>query len=467
MLSFDPRPIIFFTFCVLALLLLILVALYRSIPYKLFGLKEGVLAGVAWTIGGGLILCRTILPDAVSLVLGNIAFSAGAIFMFLALRAYCESPLKARNPLWFSFLLFCIIFIAVSVKANYVATLSTVVIFNMFGYLLCLTAASNLRPRGFASLFLTTVVAIAFITAGIRILTLFYHAEIPLYIFDKTVLHQLYLAMSAFLTNALLLGFTFMTYQKVRTRLMDANSTLESEVAVRTADLRLESDTKRDLQRQLATIVEEERRRIGHELHDDLGQRLTGITLFAEVLLQELSGQSEAVIRHADAIQKAATEAIVEVRNLAHGLMPVGPEPWSLRSALEDMARSACVPNFTCSLEYDEPVDITQQDVANNLFRIAQQALSNTIAHSKATVMVIRLDLVNGKVHLEVSDNGCGFLWPQKSLFDSEANSCKRIPVRKSGRGLGIMQARAALINYDLSISSNLGRGTIIKAVQC
>lgn len=96
----------------------------------------------------------------------------------------------------------------------------------------------------------------------------------------------------------------------------------------------MEIKAQRELERQGATVAQAERRRIGHELHDDLGQKLNGIGLVAEVLSNQRDGAEGALKQSADAIQQSASEAIGQARRLAHGLMPVEPEPEAFRAAL-------------------------------------------------------------------------------------------------------------------------------------
>ena len=135
--------------------------------------------------------------------------------------------------------------------------------------------------------------------------------------------------------------------------------------------------------------------------------------------------------------------------------MPVSPEPQGFSEALALLAETSSVSGLLCKLECDEPVDIKNQDVATNLFRIAQEAVSNAIRHAGAKVITMRLDLVNGKVRFSIADDGCGFEWPKLALEPG------------GGRGIGIMEFRASLIHYRLEIQSSPGRGSIIRVIEC
>lgn len=463
MAEFDPRPIILFTFFVLVLLLFTLFSLYRSIPCKMAGLKEGVLAGLAWAVGGGMILTRTFLPDVVSVVLGNVAFSGATLLMYRALQGFSGITLQAKTLLPAILLLYgCLLWIAMEV-GPYASVIVLITCVNTIGFSLCFKAAQRLQPHSFVSGFVVTVFACTLVVSAVRLGTVLGGFFIPVSAFGTVIFQKLYFVFMAFLTNAILVGFTLLTYQRLRDIVLHANISLESEVAIRTADLRLELDRKAVLEREIETIAEAERRKIGNELHDDLGQRLTGITLVAEGLIRALGDRNGIMRVHAEAIQREAVLAMGQVRHLVQGLMPVGPEPAGFRMALEHLAQSASIANFRCSVEYDEPVDIVDQHVANNLFRIAQQALNNTISHADATELVMRLDLIEDKLAFSITDNGCGFQLPVAGAAKTAGSSGSP----GSGRGMGIMEARASVIGFNLTVESQPGIGTTIRVRQC
>ncbi len=239
-------------------------------------------------------------------------------------------------------------------------------------------------------------------------------------------------------------------------RLLDQNAFLQSTVKKKNAALQLELQQKQVLEQQLAHSAAEERRRIGRELHDDLGQRLTGISLSAEALAAQLQATAPQLAPHADALERQASQAISCVRDLAHGLMPVPSGAQGLREALANLARDvSSLTKTACAFDYDDPVEVADEDVATNLYRIAQEALNNAIRHGKASQVSIHLDYVGAKSVLHIADNGAGFN-PDDAGHSSQ-----------SGSGLKIMQYRASVSGYALSIESAIGRGTIIKVTEC
>jgi signal transduction histidine kinase len=242
-------------------------------------------------------------------------------------------------------------------------------------------------------------------------------------------------------------------------RTLERNRELTQEIAVQTADLHREVDRAKQLERELAHVVEEERRRIGHELHDDLGQRLTGMSLSFKALSETLHSVSADLSAQAEALERTTSEAISSVRGLAHGLMPVPAGPAGLMTALEQLAvRVSSVHTVRCVFDFDDPVDIGNDTVATNLYRIAQEAVNNAVRHARATVVKILLDEEQGKISLTVRDNGVGF--PRDRYSDNR-------PVQLAGAGLRIMAYRASVIDYRLTIESSFEDGTTIKVQAC
>jgi signal transduction histidine kinase len=241
-------------------------------------------------------------------------------------------------------------------------------------------------------------------------------------------------------------------------RTLERNLELTHAIGVQTMELAREVDRAKQLERELTHSIEEERRRIGFELHDDLGQRLTGMSLSFRALSETLHSVSSDLSAQAEALERNTSDAISSVRGLAHGLMPVPGGRGGLAVALEQLATSVTSPNTVCVFDFDEPVDIASDTVATNLYRIAQEALNNAIRHARATVVKIRLDDHYGKVKLIIRDNGVGF--PQDRGDDAVA-------VQVSGAGLRIMAYRASVINYTLKVDSASGDGTTITVQEC
>ena len=205
--------------------------------------------------------------------------------------------------------------------------------------------------------------------------------------------------------------------------------------------------------------IESERARIGRELHDDLGQRLTGISLSSEILAAQLLPIDKKLAAQADALEQATSQAMVQVRALAHGLVPVASGREGLRDALAHLAVDVTrLSGINCTFDFDDPVDVMDGNISVHLYRIAQEALNNAIRHAHPASIEIRLDDVDGKIALSIADDGCGFDRHRLDKAESEL---------QSGLGLNTIASRAAIINYDLQIISSIKGGTTIKVTEC
>lgn len=457
--NFDPRSTVLVAFYVITLFLVILLALFRSFRREIPGLGAGACSALCWSVGSGLILERGLIPDAISIGLGNTGFSAGILMMAVALTKVREGRV-GRAPVLIAFAAgYGVLRWLLLAESDYRVTLLVTTGFNAICFFLCFLAALKAAPRAFASNLLSVTLGAATLLTTARFASVLLRVAVPNELFQDSLVQRVYVGALVFLIIATLMGFVLLVYERLHSILAQSNASLEAVVSERTSALTMEIEARRELERQVATVAEAERRRIGHELHDDLGQRLTGISLVAEVLSNQLDGADSALKQSADSIQQSASDAIAQVRRLAHGLMPVGPEPEAFRAALEQLARSSSASMVKCSFEYDDPVDVKNEDVATNLFRIAQEAISNAIRHAGATAITMRLDLQNDKIMLSVTDNGRGF---QPAPRKADARS-----VGREGRGLEIMGFRASLINYRLDVESSATAGSIIRVTEC
>lgn len=212
-------------------------------------------------------------------------------------------------------------------------------------------------------------------------------------------------------------------------------------VAIRTdiTERKAQEQERLVLQQQILEVSERERGRIGQDLHDGLGQHLTGIELMTQALEQKLGGRSKADAAQAAKIAHHVREAIRQTRSLARGLSPVALETNGLMSALQELAANAQeMFRVQCVFACEQPLLIRENTVATHLFRIAQEAVSNAVRHGHATRIEIALTASPERLVLAVSDNGPGF-----------------DPARPPGRGLGlrIMNHRAVVCGGTFSVA--------------
>jgi PAS domain S-box-containing protein len=205
------------------------------------------------------------------------------------------------------------------------------------------------------------------------------------------------------------------------------------------------------VRKRLETAVMEvsgrEQRRIGQDLHDGLGQLLTGIAFMSKVQEQRLAEKGAPEAAEASKIVRLVNEAIHKARELSRGLMPGLAKPNGLMASLEQMAHEVEeVFGVSCRFYSDEPLLIRDATVASHLYHIAQEAVSNGIKHGKARHIEINLRHRRASGVLIVRDDGCG-ITPG--------------PAERSGMGLDIMKHRAKMIGGAVVIGSN-GQGTTV-----
>jgi len=205
---------------------------------------------------------------------------------------------------------------------------------------------------------------------------------------------------------------------------------------------------RRILERQIIEISERERRRIGQDLHDGLGQHLTGIELMTQALEQKLDGKSKSEAAQAAKISQHVRDAIRQTRALARGLSPVELDASGLMSALHELAANVRdMFRVECAFRCDTPVLIRENTVATHLFRIAQEAVSNSIKHGKASHIEIALTASADGLVLTVADNGKG--------IPSDISGT-------AGMGLRIMRYRASVVGGTFSAERAASDGTIV-----
>lgn len=201
-----------------------------------------------------------------------------------------------------------------------------------------------------------------------------------------------------------------------------------------------------ELEREILVISEREQRRLGHDLHDDLCQQLAGIEFLCECLARDLETRSAAEVAQARAIAQGVQQAIVQTRDLARGLSPVGLEAGGLLDGLRQLAeRTRKVFRRCCDVHADDGVRTADHAVAIHLYRIAQEAVSNAVKHGRAKQIDISLSVLGNDLQLRVRDNGSG-------MGASTAKS--------TGMGLKIMRYRAGVIGGALFVQPNPDGGT-------
>lgn len=201
----------------------------------------------------------------------------------------------------------------------------------------------------------------------------------------------------------------------------------------------------------LINAQQEDCARLSRLLHDEVGQTLTAVGLQLELLRLDFREQLPAIDTRVAAIQELLETAISRIRNMSYALDPALVEKAGLAFALEQLVGRY-------RQRFDGPVrlmvDLRERlpnDVANALYKIADQALANAVQHARSPrIEVLVHPSVDGTV-LEVRDWGVGF-------------SAKPADEKIRGLGVVLMEHFAAQAGIRLSVESAPGQGTVVRA---
>ncbi|MES2309525.1 MAG: response regulator [Verrucomicrobiota bacterium] len=208
------------------------------------------------------------------------------------------------------------------------------------------------------------------------------------------------------------------------------------------------SERKR-LEREVLETTEREQRRIGHDLHDDLGQQLTVLDYSLYSIAEKLKKEKHPLFKTLGVVSDQIQKVISNVRHMSHGLSPVPLESEGLAVALEEMilgipSVSSMKTRFVCKT----PVRIQDPNIATQFYRITQEGVNNAVKHSRSNTLVVTLSEEKKFWKVCIQDKGKGF--NMDSTFITEKT------------GLRFMTYRAQLIGAELEISSKPTKGTSI-----
>jgi signal transduction histidine kinase len=199
---------------------------------------------------------------------------------------------------------------------------------------------------------------------------------------------------------------------------------------------------QREVERQILDVVQRAQRRIGAELHDGLGQELTGIALMLRGLHRAVGDGREVTPAQIEELIGHVNHSIETARGMARGLAPIDPEHGGLGGALQRLAASASRQSGV-DVELRDEVSSTlefSQEESTHLLRIAQEGVSNALRHGEPRTVQISLAYESGHALLCVRDDGRGF---------PDATEPQR------GLGLKTMRFRASVLRGDLQILRN------------
>lgn len=222
------------------------------------------------------------------------------------------------------------------------------------------------------------------------------------------------------------------------------------EVEVVNAIIRNITELKKSEEAIMTAMIEgqdNERKRIARELHDGLGQNLSAVkmnlaSLEAQIKRSNIELKNDILLRAKDVIN----DAIQEVRNISHDLMPDLLEQFGIVSATDELCEKSSGENIKIAFE---PIDMRGRlnpRIETGLYRITQELISNAVRHSMAKKVHIQLINHGQSVILSIEDDGIGF----------------DLKLRSKGIGLKNIESRVKLLNGDFDIETTPGRGTLV-----
>jgi PAS domain S-box-containing protein len=205
---------------------------------------------------------------------------------------------------------------------------------------------------------------------------------------------------------------------------------------------------RKHLEKTILEVSAREQRRIGQDLHDGLGQHLTGIAFMSKVQEHKLIEKSMPEAGDAAKIVSLVNEAIHKTRELARGLLPVVSDAEGLMSALQQWAGEVeDLFKVSCRFQCFTPVLIHDETAATHLYYVAREAVNNAIKHGRARQIVIRLAADQQQGALTIQDDGCG-------IGD--------IAPGNKGMGLHLMNYRTRMVGGSLDVQRVAAGGTVV-----
>ncbi len=213
--------------------------------------------------------------------------------------------------------------------------------------------------------------------------------------------------------------------------------------------IRQDITERKRLEQEVLEIDERERQSIGQDLHDMLGQQLTGMGLMLQALRGNAARQEAVDSDVVSKLQDLVKTAAVHTRFVSRGLLKLTPGRSGLIDALEDLASTAeKLFDITCDIRITDNVEISDSTVTRHVYHIAQEAVTNAVRHGRAASVVIALRLHEDKTVMSVSDDGCGI--PDNLPSDK-------------GLGLSTMRYRAHAIGGSLEVRRGEESGTVVR----
>ena len=241
----------------------------------------------------------------------------------------------------------------------------------------------------------------------------------------------------------------------------DVTARREAEIAVEKKSIDLATTNKllevevrerQALERNILMTIEMELAQVGLELHDELGQDLTGIALLSKSLERRLAEKGWGDAAEAARISELVNRTIRHTRMISHGLSPYIWGTDGLVAALSQLAGDiSSLGVMECETMLDTSISIHDEIVARSLYRIAQESINNAMKHSRAQRLTLSLTDLESGVELTISDDGVGYAGMTGQL--------------ETGGRFHSIRHRCSAINAVLTVRHRKRGGTVVKVV--
>jgi len=236
--------------------------------------------------------------------------------------------------------------------------------------------------------------------------------------------------------------------QRIENALRQSRDELEKRVSERTRDLlttnselKRTMEQRRQLEKELLEISEREKRRIGQDLHDSVCQELSAAALVLKSTANQNAKQNPAIAKTLNEAAQIVNRNVTLARNLARGFQPMRLSGGEFTAAMRILVSqtNARARSVRCTLDMPRPIEFEDETIALNIYRIAQEALTNAIKHADAKRVSVSLKKSRDQLYLTVEDDGKGFAKKKRS----------------KGLGLHVMDSRASVLGGKFAIETS------------